>query len=203
LLFIISYYTEKILLVKEVFMKRFLVLFALLILITAGAFAQSAATRNAAAELSFSFTRQRGFSTNQFAVWVEDVQGRYVKTLYATRYTANGGYKRRETSIPLWVKQSGLSGLTQAQVDSFSSATPRNGALNYIWDGTDSRNAPIPPGDYVIWLEGTLRGANQVYYSAPIKIGGGAATAIVKTEYVGNAAAESAMINNVTVRVLR
>jgi len=36
-------------------------------------------------EVSFTFARQSGAASNQFAVWVEDAQGRYVRTLYATR----------------------------------------------------------------------------------------------------------------------
>lgn len=46
-------------------------------------------------EVSFHYARQKGFSSNQFAVWVEDSGGRFVKTLYATGFTASGGYKKK------------------------------------------------------------------------------------------------------------
>jgi len=181
-------------------MNRFLVFFMLLAAI---AMANAAAQSTNAAELSFLFTRQSGSASNQFAVWIEDAQGRYVKTLYATRYTVNGGWKQRETSIPLWVKKSNLAGMTKAQVDSLTGATPRTGIITYRWDGTDSRNTALPPGNYVIYLEATLRWANQVLYSAPIRLGQGPATPEVKTEYTGDPGAEREMINTVVVKTLR
>jgi len=163
----------------------------------------SAAAQQTAAELSFSFTRQSGSASNQFAVWVENAQGSHIKTLYATRFTADGGWKRRPSSIPLWVKQSALSGMTKTQVDALTGATPKSGTLTYRWDGADSRGASLPAGDYVLILEGTLRNDNQVVYRAPIRLGQGPMAAEVNVEYIGKPGSESAMIGNVTARVLR
>ncbi|MCL1958510.1 MAG: DUF2271 domain-containing protein [Spirochaetes bacterium] len=164
---------------------------------------QQAAAQQAAAEITFSYTRLSGSASNQFAVWIENAQGQYIKTLYATRYTANGGWKRRESSIPMWVKQSGLSNMTSAQVDAVSGATPKAGTLIYTWDGTDSRGAVAPAGNYIIVLEGTLRWENQVYYRAPIRIGQGPAAATVSVEYKGDPGDDRAMISDVKVRTLR
>jgi len=161
------------------------------------------AEAEAIAEISFTFTRQGGLATNQFAVWIEDAQGRHVKTLYATKFTANGGWRRRDTSIPQWVKQSGIADLPKTQIDSLTGATPKAGTLIYRWDGTDSRNTTVPPGNYVIYLEGTLRWANRVIYRAPISIGQGPATSEVTSEYIGETGAEQNMINSVIVRTLR
>jgi len=155
------------------------------------------------AEMSFSFTRQTGSGSNQFAVWIEDNRGNYVTTLYATFFTANGGWERRATSIPLWVKQSGISGMNRAQADAFTGATPNTGSLTYTWDGTDSRGVAVPTGRYVIFLEGTLRGENQVIYRAPIRTGRRAAQANVSVEYIGTPGEERVMINSVTARTLR
>ena len=165
--------------------------------------AQQAQEPQVAAELSFDFTRLSGSASNQFAIWIENSQGQYVKTLYATRYTANGGWRRRETSIPVWVRQSGLAGLERAQIDALTGATPRTGAVTFTWDGTDSRGSVVPMGEYVIILEGTLRWENQVMYRAPIRLGQGAATPAVTVEYTGDAGSDRAMINNVAVRVFR
>ena len=162
-----------------------------------------AAAQQTTAELSFSFTQQSGFATNQFAVWVEDSQGVYIKTLYATRFTANGGWKKRPSSIPLWVKQSTPSGMTKTQVDALTGATPKNGTITYRWDGTDSRGALLPAGNYVLLLEGTLRNDNQVVYRAPIQVGQGPVAAKVSVEYIGKPGPESAMIGDVTARTLR
>jgi len=85
---------------------------------------------DAAAEITFTFTRQSGSASNQYAIWIEDAQGQFVKTLYAARWTANGGWNRRPTSIPLWVKQSGLSAIPRELTDTVSGATPRTGELS-------------------------------------------------------------------------
>ncbi|MCL2244025.1 MAG: DUF2271 domain-containing protein [Treponema sp.] len=181
---------------------KHLYLLLLTTLILTGAAAQQ--TSLPAAEVSFSFTRQSGSATNQFAVWIEDSGGRHIKTLYATRWTANGGYNRRPTSIPLWVKQSNLSQMSRNQIDAISAATPRTGNLTYTWDGTDSRGTAVPAGNYTLIIEGTLRWENQVYYRTPIRLGQGAAAPQASVEYTGDsAAAERTMIENVRVRVLR
>jgi len=178
-------------------MKKLFLFVLLTTLILTGAAAQ------AAAELTFNFTRQSGAASNQFAVWIENSQGQFVKTLYATRYTANGGWERRATSIPVWVKKSNLSGMTSAQVDAVTGATPRAGALTYTWDGTNSSGAPVSAGDYVIFLEGTLRWENQVLYSAPVRLGQGASVPQVKVEYSSDPMPERVMIEDVRVRTLR
>jgi hypothetical protein len=183
-------------------MKRSLFIFLLSIIVLTCTGAQQK-TSQAAAELSFSYTRLSGSASNQFAVWVEDSQGRFIKTLYATKYTANGGWKRRETSIPVWVKKSGLSNLTNTQIDAITGATPRTGALTYTWDGTDSSGAAVPAGNYILFLEGTLRWENQVLYRAPIRLGNDAAAAEVTVEYTGDAGADRSMIADVKARTLR
>ncbi|MDR0321986.1 MAG: DUF2271 domain-containing protein [Treponema sp.] len=181
-------------------MKRLLLISILMTLVLTSVAAQQS---TAAAELTLTFTRQSGSASNQYAVWIENAQGQHVKTLYATRWTANGGWSRRPTSIPIWVRQSGLSNLTREQVDAVSSATPRTGAVTYTWDGTDSRGTAVPAGNYTLIIEGTLRWENQVLYRAPIRLGQGAATPQVSVEYAGESTAERSMISDVRVRVLR
>ena len=175
----------------------------LMVLILTGAMAQQSGQQAPVMELSFTFTRQSGSATNQFAVWIENAQGQHIKTLNATRWTANDGWRRRPTSIPIWVKQSGVSDMTRAQIDAVSSATPRTGILTYTWDGTDNRSMAVPAGQYTLFIEGTLRWENQALFRAPILLGQGAAMAEVSVEYSGDSAAERSMISDVSVRVLR
>ncbi|MCL2210087.1 MAG: DUF2271 domain-containing protein [Treponema sp.] len=189
-------------------MKKYILILTVLVL--TGTLAQNALAQNVspknAAEITFSFTRQSGSASNQFAVWIEDSSGQYVKTLYATRWTANGGWQRRSTAVPLWVKQFNLSEKPNEMLDVVSGATPRTGTLKYTWDGTNSRGAAVPAGDYVLILEGTIRWENLVYYRAPIRLGQGAANANVSVEYVSgdrDSDAERSMIGDVKVMVLR
>jgi len=182
-------------------MKKYLSIFVLLFTVLACTDAQQK-TAQAVAELTFTYTRLSGSASNQFAVWVEDAQGKYIKTLYATKYTATGGWKRRETSIPIWVKKSGLADLSSSQVDAISGATPKTGTLVYTWDGTDSSGKAVPMEEYVLFLEATLRWENQVLYRAPISFRKGAA-AKVSVEYKGDAGADRSMISDVKARTLR
>ena len=156
----------------------------------------------AVAELTFDFTRQTGMSSNQFAVWVEEASGQPVRTIYATRFTANGGWKRRPSSIPTWVKQFDIAHKTEAEIDAVTGATPKTGTLRYLWDGTDRKGNTVLPGAYVFILEGTLRSENRVIYKAPILLGKNAASAQVSVEYFGDSLKERIMIDNLAVWVL-
>ena len=157
-----------------------------------------AAAQASRVEVSFTYTRQRGIGSNQFAVWIEDTQGRYIKTLYATRFTAAGGWQRRKQAIPQWVKQSNLAGMSKPQIDALTGPTPNGGALRYYWDGTDSAGRAVPAGEYRVFVEATLRTENRVLYTAAVKLGEkGQVTA--QAQYFGSGAAERGMIGPVTV----
>ncbi|MDR0424218.1 MAG: DUF2271 domain-containing protein [Clostridiales Family XIII bacterium] len=122
--------------------------------------------------ISFDYEKQSGIASNQFAVWIEDENGRHVKTLYATAFTANGGYERRPDSIPTWVSKSGLASMTKEQVDAISSATPASGRLSYTWDLTDADGETVTADvKYKFFVEGNLRWKNRVLYSGLIDLG--------------------------------
>ena len=121
--------------------------------------------------ITFDFVSQSGYASNQFAVWIEDLEGNFVKTLYATRYTANGGYRNRPDSIPTWVRKSNLADMSKSEVDAITSATPRSGTLSYLWDMADKDGVPVPSGEYKFFVEGSLRWKNRVLYSGVVDIG--------------------------------
>ncbi|MDR1931379.1 MAG: DUF2271 domain-containing protein [Spirochaetales bacterium] len=164
--------------------------------------AGAAAQAKTSVEVSFAFTRQSGSGSNQFAVWIEDSGGRYIKTLFATRFTARGGWQKRQQSIPLWVRQSGLSGMGQKEIDAFTGATPSAGNQVFIWDGTDAKGNEVPAGDYRVYVEATLRGEDRVVYSAAVRLNTAPGEAGVSTQYFGTETAERAMIAEPRVRVI-
>jgi hypothetical protein len=132
----------------------------------------------------FNYEKQSGSASNQFAVWIEDMKGNLIKTLYATRFTANGGYKNRPDSIALWVEKSGLASMSKSEVDAISSATPKAGELSYAWDLTDTNGEIVSTGEYKFFVEGTLRWKNRVYYSGVIKISNKPSTVWAEAEFI-------------------
>ena len=162
--------------------------------------------------VEFDYLAQSGHASNQFAVWIEDADGSLVKTLYATRYTANGGYKNRPDSISIWVDKSDVASMDKKQIDAITGATPKSGALSYTWNLTDTNGDSVQPGEYSVFLEGSLRWKNKVLYSGKIVVGSSHATIQADAEYIyetaqGQAALtsdspETAMIGNVTVRFI-
>jgi len=130
--------------------------------------------------ISLDYEKQSGYASNQFAVWVEDLDGNLIKTLYATRFTANGGFRDRPDSIPLWVEKSGLATMQKADADAVSGATPSTGTLYYTWDAADKDGNAVPAGEYRFFVEGSLRWKNRVLYSGAVDTGGG--NAVVKAE---------------------
>jgi hypothetical protein len=190
---------------RKVIMKK--ILFVLLymgsvsaLFVQVNTFAQASPAAGAGkVEVNFTYTKQSGSGSNQFAVWIEDAQGRYVKTLYATRFTAGGGWQRRELSLAQWVKQSNLAGMNKAQVDAVTGATPKSGALRYVWDGTDNTGKALAAGEYRILVEAALRNENSVIYTAVINLGEKGRTVTAQARYSGGSTAERGMIGPVTV----
>ena len=158
--------------------------------------------------ITFEYKRQSGSASNQFAVWIEDADGRLIKTLYATLYTVGGGYKSRPDSIPVWVEKSSLRDKDREDFDAITGATPRDGTLTYIWDLTDDTGADVSPGTYTYCIEATLRWKNRVYFTGTVDIGEIAEVTDASAEYVFEAdgghpaltgsSAETRMIRSVT-----
>lgn len=144
--------------------------------------ADAASPVSGAVTISFDFEKQSGYASNQFAVWIEDADGQYIQTLYATRFTANGGYKNRPDAVPVWVEHSGLANMEN--VDAVTGVTPKSGPLSYTWDLTDTAGVPVPDGTYKFFVEGSLRWKNRVLYSGKIEIGGAAASAEAEAQFI-------------------
>ncbi|MCL1829304.1 MAG: DUF2271 domain-containing protein [Oscillospiraceae bacterium] len=160
--------------------------------------------------VTFDYKRQTGSASNQFAIWVEDTDGNYINTICATKWTANGGYKSRPDSVALWVEKSGISSLPDYYADAVSGATPRvSGSLSYTWNLKDVNGDTVSPGEYKVFIEGTLRWKNHVIYSGVITIGDAPATILADAEFNYEASAgfaaltsdspENEMIKEVTV----
>ena len=134
-------------------------------------------------DISFKF-RRGGIASSQYAIWIEDETGRLVRTLYATSFTAKGGYEYRKDAVPVWVSKAKPQTLSSAQIDAITGATPQNGVLTYQWDGTDDNGNRVSPGKYIFFIEGTLYWESRVIYTGELDWGGSEQSSIpMKTQY--------------------
>lgn len=148
-------------------------------------------------EIVFDYQHQSGIASNQFAVWIEDAAGRYIETLYATRFTAIGGWKRRPACLPAWVAAARPDTLSSRVVDGMTGATPYSGRRHYTWDGRDQDGKRVPPGVYRYVLEASLRWDNRVVYQGEFEFGGPVQTSRPQPAYMGATGHERKMISNV------
>ena len=68
-------------------------------------------------------------------------------------------------------EKANLADMKSTEVDAVSGATPGTGAQSYIWDLTDLNGETVLQGEYIVFVEGTLRWKNYVLYSGVISIG--------------------------------
>ena len=129
--------------------------------------------------ITFDFERQSGYSSNQYAVWIGTRDETVVKTLFATKFTAGGGWEKRPSSLSDWVSRAVRTGITDP--DAVAGATPKSGPVSYVWDCTDEQGDAVPAGTYKFFVEYTFRvgeGSTGGHVEwGEIEIGGADATA--------------------------
>lgn len=143
-------------------MNRKIVCIVLMGLVCGAVFAESV-------KVSFDFQRMKGYATNQFAVWVENSQGKLVKTLYVTKFTAQKGFNTRPDSLPLWVSKAAPS--SSAKMDASSGATPKSGSCSYVWNITDSAGKTVEPGVYTVCFEATQFWEKRIIAKCDVEVG--------------------------------
>ncbi len=104
---------------------------------------------NASLQLEVEFVKGKSFNHPSFAIWTEDMEGNYIRTLYVTAYVAKGRFEygelapgkwknepgdaRRPATLPYWAHKRNIKapdGLyipspETAVPDALTSATPR------------------------------------------------------------------------------
>lgn len=138
-------------------------------------------------------------ASNQMAVWIEDSDGNYVKSIYATKFIAEGGYKDRPQAIPEWVKKSNWKNASKSEVDSVSGATMKPGRIDVTWDCTDKNNKAVKPGKYFYFVEGNIYWENRVIWKGEIEVGSSGSKSEAKAAYIPqNAENQGKLIENVS-----
>ena len=111
-------------------------------------------------------------AANQMAIWIKDIKGNYITTVYATKFmAAKGGYKKRKDCCPTWVFESNWSKASKKEVDAVSAATQKSGIQEVIWDCMDSNGKKVVPGTYIYQIEANLYYDERILLTGIIKIG--------------------------------
>ena len=147
-------------------------------------------------QISFDYLKKSGYSSNQFAIWVEDADGNLIKTLFVTEYTASGGWKTREQSLPAWVKLANPNNMSKNELDAICTATPSSGKVTIYWDLTDFEGNSVQGDYYVIKLEATLREENGVILSSGVYLSASEFTEDILVVYSGEDFHDLEMISN-------
>lgn len=82
----------------------------------------------------------------QTAVWIEDREGNFVKTIYVSGFS--GHVKERQVRLHKWAKSSKF-----VDVDAVTGASINLGQHVYVWDLKDNSGRTVEPGEYVVKVE--------------------------------------------------
>lgn len=156
--------------------KKILFVMIATLLMSGIAVAQNAKKAEKTLEVSFNYEKQGGPGSNQYAIWIENEKGEFVKTLFVTSYTSKGrsrggqpaqrGYIVRPTCVPVWVKTSKAEEKTDEQLDAVTGATPQNsGTQTFAWNFTDEQGKAVPQGTYKVKVEATLYFDSDIIYT--------------------------------------
>ena len=149
-------------------------------------------------DITFNYGKQQGMGSNQFAVWIEDANGKYIKTLGVTKLVATKGYKTREMALVNWVKKAKRSDLTDKQVEAITTATPSTGKQKYEWDCTDAKGNPVVAGEYSYVVEATRYMEDYDLFSGKILVGSKTVTSKAAIKVFGDAEKNKNMITDVS-----
>ena len=108
----------------------------------------------------------------QTAVWVEDSEGVFVKTLYVSGFS--GYVKQRQVVLPAW------GSISEFETNNTTGASISKGRHLFAWDCTDGSGKRVKEGSYTIWAE--VHHWPSMHYqsaSAAVSIGGNAETKVV------------------------
>ncbi len=101
----------------------------------------------------------------QTAVWVEDKEGNFVKTIYVSGFSRFA--KEKQINLPIWARSSEF-----VDVDAITGASIDLGHHIYVWDVKNHLGKKVKSGEYVVKVEVSYWPSMQYQrVEAPIKIG--------------------------------
>ena len=139
--------------------------------------------------VSYTLSRMRRIASDQYAVWIEDGEGRFVRTLFVTGFVGRrAGWRIRPQTTASWLKAADVAHTPQAEIDAVSGATQASGSYSLVWDLTDRAGRTVPAGTYRYLVEGNISWENTVLWTGTIRVGAGAASSSATAVYLPAAA---------------
>jgi hypothetical protein len=154
-------------------------------------------------KIDFEFKRQIGIASNQFAVWIEDFEGRHIKTLFVTAFTAGKGWGKRKESLSLWVKAFGRENASKEAADAVSRATPASGNISLVWDLKDEDGKPAEAGSYKLCIEANIKWADTVLFTCSLDMGEQITVGKIEEKIFGSKYKKQNIIKNINIEVLQ
>jgi hypothetical protein len=148
--------------------------------------------------VKFDYTHYPTLATGQYAIWIEDADGRLVRTVFVTRFTGCGGYNNRPDCCPTWVSKANPQSHNSDEVDGYTGATPQNGRQQYVWDGKDDSGNVVTSGTYRVCIEGTLYWSSRVLFQGAFELGGESAQVTLTQENTSDEQTNRNMLSAVT-----
>ncbi len=83
----------------------------------------------------------------QTAVWIEDLQGNYIASVYVSGFSAN--IKDKQVHLPKWAKKSEF----ESSIVQITGASIDSGKHTFYWDNKDKTGNVLTSGDYWVYAE--------------------------------------------------
>ena len=124
--------------------------------------------------ITYTWTHIQSHGSNQLAVWIEDIKGNHIRTLFATKFTTRGGYIKRPLALSEWTAKFDLKNASKEEVDAVTGATPQSGQQTITWNCKDKSSKALPAGTYIVRMEANIHDADKMFFMGKIRIGGNA-----------------------------
>jgi hypothetical protein len=123
-------------------------------------------------KLSYKLNSFFRLASNQLAVWIEDENGKLVRTLFATNFMAKRrGFEKRAQCCPQWVNAADPKRMSDSELDAIAGATQKAGEHTLVWDCSDGNGRPVPAGVYLYKIEGNIHWEKTQLWTGRIRVG--------------------------------
>ncbi len=152
-------------------MRKFIKISLLLLLIVFFFSFQNIYAKNGYVKIKYNLNRYSIIASNQIVIWIKDANGKYIDTVYATKFMARGGYKNREDCCPIWISESNWINASNNEIDAVSGATQKSGIQEVTWDCMDKNGNMVPAGIYIYQIEANIYWDERILFTGKIEIG--------------------------------